>query len=497
MKIFQRENSKRNIGAAGIAGLVLGLVVACGGGGGGANFAGIDRLGVSTGTISGFGSIIVNGVHYEVTGQTGFDIDDSGTGGQDDLKVGQQVTIEWSSIDDGVTRRSETVSYDDTLEGPIASGSIDLVNQSFVVLGQTVVVDAATSFDDNISPRDLTGLSDGEYVEVSGLIDGNGAVRATRIESVNQGDDTLEVRGVVSARTATTFKINTLVVNYATATLKDFPGGQIADGNFVEAKGAVINGSGQLVADDVEFEDGEIPSGDDGEVEGYITRFVSQTDFDVSGVPVTTNGQTVYEDGVASDLALNVKVEVEGVVNSGGVLVAGKVEIKSGDSDDDGDDDSVDGRVAANVTAVNPGAGTLSLAGVTVTVTATTRYEDKTGVAGQAFGLDDISVGNYVEVRGDPGAGATLTAVILERDDASSEGELRGAATSVASPNLSVLGVPVITDGGTQFRDSADNAITSQAFFQAVASGSEVQVKFTQGGGTIVADEIELEDASN
>ncbi len=490
------QSFKRGIAAVGFAGLVVGLVVACGGGGGGGNFAGIDRLGVSTGTISGFGSIIVNGVEYSTSSAT-FDIDDSGSGSQADLQVGQQVTIQWSSLDDGVTRRSETVSYDDTLEGPIATGSIDLVNQSFVVLGQTVLVDAATSFDDNISPRDLTGLADGDFVEVSGLIDGSGAVRATRIESVNQGDDTLEVRGVVSALTATTFNINTLVVNYATATLKDFPDGQIANGNFVEAKGAVVNGSGQLVADDVELEDDGISGaddGDEGEVEGYITRYVSPTNFDVAGVPVTTNGQTVYEDGVAADLALNVKVEVEGEVNASGVIVARKVEFKSGDSDDDGDDDSIDGRVAGNVTAVNPGAGTLTVAGVTVTVTATTRYEDQTGVAGQTFGLDDISVGDYVEVRGAPGAGATLTAVIVERDESSDEGLLRGAVSNLADPNLSVLGVPVITDGSTQFRDSADNVISSAAFFLAVGNGSEVQLQFTQGGGTIVADEIELED---
>lgn len=483
------------------AGLVAGLVVACGGGGGGGNFAGIDRLGVTTGTINGFGSIIVNGVEYSTTGAA-FDIDDSGSGIQADLQVGQQVTIQWSSTDDGVTRRAVTVAYDDTVEGPIAS--IDLLTQSLVVLGQVVLVDGATSFDDGISPRDLTGLNVGQFVEVSGLIDGNGDVRATRIEQVNQGDDDLEVRGIVSAVTATTFNIKALVINYATATLSDFPGGQIAEGDFVEAKGALVNSSNQLVATEVELEDNDLPGaddGDDGEVEGYITRYVSPTNFDVAGVPVTTNGQTVYdpEDGAFDPIAannVNIKVEVEGEVNTSGVLVARKVEFKSGDSDDDGDDDSIDGRVAANVTAVT--ASTLTLAGVTVTVTPTTRFEDQTGVVDQTFGLGDITVGNYVEVRGTPGDGATLTAVIVERDDdgdGNLEGLLRGPVTLIANPNLSVLGVPVITGGGTQFRDSADNAFPdAAAFFAAISDGSEVQVQFTQGGGTIVADEIELED---
>ena len=48
------------------------LVIACGGGGGGGGVAGgggtqpgIDRLGVTGGVVSGFGSIFVNGVEFE------------------------------------------------------------------------------------------------------------------------------------------------------------------------------------------------------------------------------------------------------------------------------------------------------------------------------------------------------------------------------------------------------------------------------------------------
>lgn len=485
---------KRGFWAAGLTGLVLGLVVACGGGGGG-NFAGIDRLGVTNGTVTGFGSIIVNGVHYEVGNQTTFNIDDSGGGGQDDLRPGQQVTIQWDSLDDGVTRRSQSVSYDDTLEGPIAS--IDLPGQSMVVLGQVVIVDAATSFDDEISPRDLTGLAVDDVIEISGQIDGNGAIRATRIDFSENTND-FEVRGVVESldTLTSTFVINGLTVDYSD--LISPP--TLTNGLFVEVEADDFDSvSGSVLATKVEIEDDGISGaddGDDGEVEGYITSFTSATSFAVSGVPVTTNGQTAYEDGVVGDLAENVKVEVKGEVNASGVLVASTVEFKSGDDDEDGDDDRIDGRVEGNVTAVNSGAGTLAIAGVAITVTAETRYEDQTGVAGQSFGLDDITVGNYVEVRGDPGAGATLTAVIVERDEASTDGLLRGSAAAIddVALTLSVLGVPVTTDGSTQYRDAADNALSAAAFFAAISTGSEVQVKFTQGGGAIVADELELED---
>lgn len=484
------QTFKRVTALAGLAGAVLGLVVACGGGG--ANFAGIDRLGVTNGTINGFGSIIVNGVEYETDDAT-FDIRDS-SGDQSALRVGQQVTISWDSLDNGATRRARTVTYDRTLEGPIQS--IDPVNGTLVVLGQVVIVDGATSFDDEILPRDLTGLAEDDVVEVSGLIDANGNVRATRIDFAENFDD-FEVRGVVTGldTLTSTFVINGLTVDYL-----DVLPLTLEDGLYVEVEGDSFDGS-TLIATKVEIEDGGISGaddGDDGEVEGYVSDFVSATSFRVAGVPVTTNGQTDFEDGVAGDLANNVKVEVEGEVNANGVLVARKLEFKSRDSDDDGDDDSIDGRVAGDVTAVNAGAGTLTIAGVLVTVTPGTRLEDRTGVSGQSFGLGDIVAGDYVEARGVPGTGPALTAEIVERDDASDEGVLRGGASAIDDVGftLSVLGVPVTTDGGTAYRDRSGATISRAAFFDALATGTEVKVEFTQGGA-IVADRLELEDALN
>ena len=58
----------------------------------------------------------------------------------------------------------------------------------------------------------------------------------------------IEIRGVVSDRTATTLAINGQVVNTVGAII-DAPGGVISNGNFVEAKGTVVNGGGELVAE--------------------------------------------------------------------------------------------------------------------------------------------------------------------------------------------------------------------------------------------------------
>ena len=69
------------------------LVVACGGGGSSSQIAGIDRLGITTGAVTGFGSIFVNGIEYE-TDNADFTIDDDSVGSsQANLAVGDVVVI--------------------------------------------------------------------------------------------------------------------------------------------------------------------------------------------------------------------------------------------------------------------------------------------------------------------------------------------------------------------------------------------------------------------
>ena len=167
--------------------VVLGsaLIAACGGGASG-TVAGIDGGGAlppmatgvtSQGPITGFGSIIVNGVRYDTSGAT-FTIDGV-AGTEADLAVGQIVTVQGTLNSNGTTGVANTVLFDDAVEGPIES--IDLGTSSMVVLGQTVIINGDTSFEDDISPRSLDGLSPGDVVEVSGYRNSSDEVVATRI----------------------------------------------------------------------------------------------------------------------------------------------------------------------------------------------------------------------------------------------------------------------------------------------------------------------------
>ena len=475
-----------------LAYLTLLVVAGCGGGGsgdpGGNNpppAGGIVRTGFAIGPIANFGSVIVNGVRYSTTGAT-ITIDDS-PGVESDLRVGQVVSIN-GRFDASLTTGTATqISFDDNVEGPVQS--INTIASTLVVLGQTVRVGAATSFDDNIQPASLAGLVVGDIVEVSGLVMSDGSIDATRIEKKPAGS-LFEVHGTISSLNAVTrrFNLNALVVDYSAAQLDDFPGAQISNGQAVEAKGSAVNANGALVASRVEFEGPPVngPAGDRVEIEGFITRFVSAQNFDVAGIPVTTGTATVFEGGTATDLGLNVKVEVEGNLTASGSITATKVDIRRATAV----------RVTALVDSVNAAANALDLLGITVRIDALTRLEDQSAADVDPLTISSINVGDYLEVRGSelPAGSGDILATIVERDDLDTETILQGFVTAVVNPSFTILGVTITTNGATQFRDVDDSPISAATFFGRVAAGTLVKAKGLETSTTnMTADEVEFE----
>ncbi|MDH4259347.1 MAG: DUF5666 domain-containing protein [Gammaproteobacteria bacterium] len=462
---------------------------ACGGGGSGAAnnpppIGGIVRTGVAIGPITTFGSVVVNGVRYSTTTAT-FTVDDS-PGTQDDLRVGQVVRVRGSIDDNSTTGTANDVTFDDNVEGPIQS--IDPVTGVLVVLGQTVRTDAQTSFDDNIQPASLAGLVAEDIVEVSGLVMADGSISATRIEKKPAGF-LFEVHGIVSNLDAGNlrFSLNGLVVSYATATLDNFPGGQISGGNPVEAKGNTFDGNGRLIATRVEFEGSAVGNANDHvEIEGFITRFASAQDFDVSGLPVSTSNGTAFTGGTAANLGLNIKVEVEGSLNASGTLAATKVDIRRGAAV----------RATALVDSVNAAGNSLVMLGITVNIDALTRLEDKSNANVRPLTINNLNTGDYLEVRGteQPAGSGRILASILERDDVDTRTILQGFVTSAGAPSFTILGVTITTNGSTQFLGINGVPIPSATFFSQATAGTLVKARGTETSATaITADEVQLE----
>jgi hypothetical protein len=356
------------------------------------------------------------------------------------------------------------------------------------VLAQMVKINAGTSFSKDIQPADITGLHVGEIIRVDGLTDSSGATVATRIE-LGSSSSPLQVVGAVANLNSTnhTFMINTLNVDYSSANLTGFSSGAPSNGDVVEVQGTSFNATtSTLTAQRVarEMSEQEEAAGGDIEREGLITRFASATDFDVAGKPVTTTTSTVYRNGTVADLALNVKVEVEGMLNSSNVLVASVVSFEHNGAIE----------LQAQVSAVNSSGGTITLLGVPVTVNSMTRLEDDSSAQVQSFRLSNVSVGDTIRVRGyvDPAGSNMVVATHLERVTPTTTVILQGPFAAATSPDFTVLGITINASSAT-IRAGDDVSLTLAQFLSQAVSHA-VKVEGTLSGAVVSAATIRIDD---
>lgn len=390
--------------AAALSVLGFGLVLAgCGGGSDGVGSGGTGTF--SSGTITGFGSIIVNGVRYDDAEARVLD-----AGGQPrstaDLRLGMVVEIEASEIrTDAVTgRRSATASsirYGSEIEGPVET--VDAATGELRVLGQTVLIDGATVFDDDLRGG-LAAVRVGDVLEINGYFTGDGRYGATRVDREDD-DEAYALRGPVSAvdAAARTVIIGLATIDYGSVATPP----AVTVGDFIRVDLArTQNANGHWVATRLstapvggEAGSGQRPDRDEAELEGYITAFASVTSFSVNGVPV--DASTVAS--LPAGLAPGTRVEVEGRFEAGR-LIARQVELEH---DDDGDQGiEIEGLVAG----LDPAARTFTIRGVAIAWDETTRFED-----GTAARLRDAA---KVEVRGALAAdGVTVRAQRIEFED--------------------------------------------------------------------------------
>jgi hypothetical protein len=317
------------------------LLAACGGGGGGSSITtGIGSGGtggVSAGPVSGFGSIIVNGVKFDDAGAA-VTIDDRSDRPVTEIRLGMMVEVHGTIDDGGTTGKATTIKASSQVEGPVAS--IDPVANSFVSLGQTVRVNINTVFE---GLANLAALGAGDLVEVHGLTDpSTGIITATRVERKPpfvSGVTEFSLVGAISSLNSTsttcTFKIGAATVNCAGTTLLSVPASGLANGMLVKIEikpvsatlSALISLAPIIVASSVRALDGLVVSeGNRVEVEGIISNFASVSSFQVNAQKVDAS-KARFENGTSADLANGKRVEVEGKV-ANGVLVADKVEFK-------------------------------------------------------------------------------------------------------------------------------------------------------------------------
>jgi hypothetical protein len=405
------------------------------------------------------------------------------------LKVGQYVEVKghthkyWNYAETS----ADIIRYHNVLEGPISS--IDAATGSFVAMGQTVRISLDTAFGDDIVPASIEGLAVGDVVEVSGIVPVDGLVDATRIDVKPDGgpyDASGYVTGVSVA--GHRFNINALVVDYSAANMEDFTAGDPAVGDLVKVTGSTFLADGTLVALHVELRSDDYLAagpGDVLEVEGVVEDFVSVIDFSVAGRDVTTTADTTYEHGTAADLADGVLVMVNGIADANGVLVAHKIAFREVSNI----------RFVAQFDGLTP-YGDLRLLGVDVTPTDTTVFQDMSVLALREFDLNDLAVGNWLDVRGyevPAGSGKVLATHVVRIDPANSV-RVRGPFRDPAPPSFDILSVLVSTSRDTCFileGSTCKDGMTAAEFF-AQAIGQQVEAWGTWNAPVLGAVKVEI-----
>jgi hypothetical protein len=329
--------SKRFFGTFARAACVALTVSACGGGGDPAGSGGTGGTGIVSTGVMVKGSVIVNGVRFEDTIANILVDDTPKTAAA--LRDGMVVQVNGTVSDDGINGTAERVEAQIEVRGAVTAVFPAENPQRLVVLGQDVIVDDLTVYS-NLA--DFGAIAVSSLVEVHGLRDASGRIRASRIEAnqAQMGDSAVdEIRGVVSGGAGSnplTFNLGAQAINVTGGAVTTPAGASYQNGSVVEVHCSVrpcVTGGGIFQASRIEVEDAEDAAFRPGgggrfEAEGLISGFTAHPgNFFVAGTPVTTTGSTRFEGGIATDLANNVKVEAEGTWN-GAALVAAKIEFK-------------------------------------------------------------------------------------------------------------------------------------------------------------------------
>jgi len=295
---------------------------------------GTGGTGISTGAVSGYGSVVVNNVHFRTDDEVapGFHTkkmsngaDKSGRMDNVVFAVGMVVTVRHGKDDNN----AQVIEYRDNLRGPIgatASGADNIIE----ILGQSVVVDDAAIF---------ASLKRGDIVEVSGFVDNAGRIRAAYILLVSPSIREFEAKGFVSGLTGSTFQLGplpdgsgpTVMVSYDAAVVSGLPEGPVKGMHVQvtttdrEPVGGVITATGIVkLAARTEF-----PDGASVDLEGLVTKpwtgSGNDHSFEVEGKRVVWTDNTVFAGGTQIDTQdSNRKIQVHGMENSG-VLSAARI----------------------------------------------------------------------------------------------------------------------------------------------------------------------------
>ena len=431
---------------------------------------------VSRGLITGFGSVYVNGRRY-ATDRASFHVDDD-FGSESDLRVGMIATVRGYSDDGGRNWHARRIEYDNELKGPVSSilpDPADATRKTVIILGQAVLIDANTTFDDDYG-LSFDSIKVGDVLEVSGHSGPSGIV-ATHVE-LQDDDLEIEIRGRIENLAADRFDIRGFPVVFDAMTKLDGIA-MLAEGLYVEVEGRLDSFGTTLLAQSIELEDDGLDDADEIEIEGMITDFDSSTKtFKIGEQRVDAATAELMPATLVLDNGLIVEVEGHLV---GDVLIADEVKQRGK-------------KIEIDAPLAGVGADSVSFRFNGVDVVARvgpgTELEDDTG--NPVFSLADFMPGDFVEFEAFADGSGVINALEIERhwpDEISVEAPVEGFDRD----NLTVTLLGIVFDlSAARFENAVDVEIPADSFFDALDVGVFVEIEDADRNG--VFEKAELED---
>lgn len=385
-----------------LVGLVAGCLVGCGSGGGGNSS--IDRSGDpsgpspvasaepinASGEIDGFGSVIVNGKHYE-TDNAKFFINGE-EGAEEQLEVGQVVQVIGQIEADGQAYASKVFMRSRL------GGKVDVVDadaRTLDMLGYQVHITDDTQLDEQISEVSLAELN-GANIRVSGHSRAEGSVVATHIDLVEGGLDGSSMFGEIeSVDTANGLLVlDGRVIDFSSAVTHG-DAEDIAVGNRLIAHGAlqddVFSAEKVYAISSEKTEDNEVLVSASAKVKVEIGGMLELdgTDLTLNGMKITDIDSADILQGHKGDLVADVKIMVEGT-QVGDTVTADKITIAKASQVS----------VVGSVESIDVEASTISIGNTTFSVAADTDFTDDSDNDVRMFSLADIAQGDMLKVKG-------------------------------------------------------------------------------------------------
>ena len=242
------------------------LLIGCSGGESGTGMQANQTT--TTGEITGFGSVYVNGIKFD-TNQASVDVD--GTPSTESaLAVGMVVTVTGSVNSDGLTGTANAITAKTEVEGLVFANDV-ATNNTLNVMGQIINVSNDTKFKSEITGITTVDqlVANVSVVEVSGYSDGQGNIYATYIKALDSNE--VKLHGVVQGLDGNTFQIGSIDVTFDASTqFEDMTQDDLADGIYVSVESSNFTGE-PVLASEIELEDFSETEGSLYELEGIVT----------------------------------------------------------------------------------------------------------------------------------------------------------------------------------------------------------------------------------